>query len=240
MQFMEYNEMKEREECVFDTEEVNYKLKNHDEQLELIDNKFKSEEILFENQTIDGSDPMILSDFHEINGNLSYVFDQSIELSTDNMPYDITLYQNTDKTGQNFTFTKDMFSYNSSFSAWEAKYTDINQKDHYIYFNNDYNGENKIVVTYDVFSMFGYIGFKYIEIFKSSSVGSIVEYVEEQISTHTHNDYALKTEIPSIEGLATKEYVDSKLSNLSIIQITQAEYDALTTKDPNALYLITE
>ena len=38
--------------------------------------------------------------------------------------------------------------------------------------------------------------------------------------------------------LITKKYVDNKLSGLTIIKITQAEYDALETKDPNTLYLI--
>lgn len=39
---------------------------------------------------------------------------------------------------------------------------------------------------------------------------------------------------------ATKKYVDNKLAGLQIVQITQTEYDALTTKDPNTLYLIVE
>ena len=40
------------------------------------------------------------------------------------------------------------------------------------------------------------------------------------------------------KDLATKKYVDDKLANLQIVQITKAEYDALTTKDSNTLYLI--
>ena len=39
---------------------------------------------------------------------------------------------------------------------------------------------------------------------------------------------------------ATKKYVDDKFAGLQIAQITQAEYDALETKDPNTLYLIVE
>lgn len=42
------------------------------------------------------------------------------------------------------------------------------------------------------------------------------------------------------KDLTTKKYVDDKLANLQIVQITKAEYDALTTKDPNTLYLIIE
>ena len=38
--------------------------------------------------------------------------------------------------------------------------------------------------------------------------------------------------------LVTKKYVDDKFAGLQIAQITQAEYDALETKDPNTLYLI--
>ena len=44
--------------------------------------------------------------------------------------------------------------------------------------------------------------------------------------------------------LITKKYVDDQLNtslnNLKLRQITQAEYDALATKDPNTLYIITE
>lgn len=44
--------------------------------------------------------------------------------------------------------------------------------------------------------------------------------------------------------LTTKLYVDNaidnKLAGLTMIKITQAEYDALATKDPNTLYLIVE
>lgn len=40
------------------------------------------------------------------------------------------------------------------------------------------------------------------------------------------------------QKIATEDYVDNKLSGLTIIRITQAEYDALATKDPNTLYLI--
>ena len=42
----------------------------------------------------------------------------------------------------------------------------------------------------------------------------------------------------------TKDYIaqeiDNKLSGLTIVKITQAEYEALETKDPNTLYLIVE
>lgn len=44
----------------------------------------------------------------------------------------------------------------------------------------------------------------------------------------------------SLEGYATEDYVNSKIGNLSIKSLTQDEYDALTTKEENVLYLITE
>jgi len=37
---------------------------------------------------------------------------------------------------------------------------------------------------------------------------------------------------------ATKGYVDTHLGGLSFVALTQAEYDALATKDPNTLYII--
>ena len=38
---------------------------------------------------------------------------------------------------------------------------------------------------------------------------------------------------------ATKGYVDNRLGGLTLVSITQTAYDALATKDPNTLYVIT-
>lgn len=61
---------------------------------------------------------------------------------------------------------------------------------------------------------------------------------------HSYNDLTDKPTIPSIAGLATESYVDAKindrLNNLNIKTITQSEYDSLSNKDPNTLYLITD
>lgn len=57
------------------------------------------------------------------------------------------------------------------------------------------------------------------------------------ITTHTHSQYL--TEHQSLTGYATEEFVNNRLSSLQIVPITQADYDALATKDPNTLYLIT-
>lgn len=64
------------------------------------------------------------------------------------------------------------------------------------------------------------------------------------------NTKADKSEIPDLTGLATEEYVDNAIAAIgnggnaetvngfSIQRTTQAEYDALTTKDLNTLYII--
>ena len=57
------------------------------------------------------------------------------------------------------------------------------------------------------------------------------------VTTHTHSQYL--TEHQSLTGYATEEFVNNRLSSLQIVPITQADYDALATKDPNILYLIT-
>ena len=57
------------------------------------------------------------------------------------------------------------------------------------------------------------------------------------ITTHTHSQYL--TEHQSLTGYATEDYVNARISNIQIVPITQADYDALETKDPNTLYLIT-
>ena len=65
---------------------------------------------------------------------------------------------------------------------------------------------------------------------------------KSELFSGDYNDLSNKPNIPSIEGLATESYVDNKinevLSGLSITKVTQAEYDALTIKDPNTLYII--
>lgn len=61
---------------------------------------------------------------------------------------------------------------------------------------------------------------------------------------HSYNDLTDKPTIPSIAGLATESYVDAKindrLNSLNIKTITQSDYDSLSNKDPNTLYLITD
>lgn len=57
------------------------------------------------------------------------------------------------------------------------------------------------------------------------------------VITHTHSQYL--TEHQDLTGYATEDYVNSRITNLQIVPITQADYDALETKDPNTLYLIT-
>ena len=61
---------------------------------------------------------------------------------------------------------------------------------------------------------------------------------------HSYNDLTDKPTIPSIFGLATESYVDAKindsLNSLKIKTITQSDYDSLSNKDPNTLYLITD
>lgn len=61
---------------------------------------------------------------------------------------------------------------------------------------------------------------------------------------YSYNDLTDKPTIPSIVGLATESYVDAKindsLNSLKIKTITQSDYDSLSNKDPNTLYLITD
>ena len=54
-----------------------------------------------------------------------------------------------------------------------------------------------------------------------------------------------KSEIPSVDGLASETYVDEKIDvvnnkfdGITIKRITQVQYDALSTKDSNTLYII--
>ena len=41
------------------------------------------------------------------------------------------------------------------------------------------------------------------------------------------------------DGNESTNAIEKKIGNLSFVALTQAEYDALTTKDSNTLYLIT-
>ena len=42
------------------------------------------------------------------------------------------------------------------------------------------------------------------------------------------------------KDLVTKKYVDNKMANLSIVKISKTDFEALTTKDANTLYLVLE
>ena len=55
------------------------------------------------------------------------------------------------------------------------------------------------------------------------------------IPKHTHNyeEIENKPNIPSIEGLATKEYVDDNLGGKKLIYLTEAEYNALPEGEKN-------
>lgn len=61
---------------------------------------------------------------------------------------------------------------------------------------------------------------------------------------HTHSDYVTETELSNIinnidlSEYATKTYVDN--TKLKYVILTEAEYNALTTKDPNTFYCIEE
>lgn len=54
----------------------------------------------------------------------------------------------------------------------------------------------------------------------------------------SYNDLTDKPNIPSVQGLATEEFVNNMLSGLRLVQMTQSEYDALEVKDSNTLYII--
>lgn len=72
------------------------------------------------------------------------------------------------------------------------------------------------------------------------------EYVDNAIPSL--DDYATKEYVdnstPVMEGYATEEYVNnsisSALNNLSFVVLTKADYNALTTKNANTLYIIKE
>ena len=54
--------------------------------------------------------------------------------------------------------------------------------------------------------------------------------------TYSNTEY-----IPTNDAdVTTKKYVDDRLNNLNIKTVTQSEYDSLSTKEPNTLYLITD
>lgn len=66
----------------------------------------------------------------------------------------------------------------------------------------------------------------------------VSEWNNKSTFSGNYNDLTNKPTIPSIEGLATEEYVNNMLSGLRLIQMTQSEYDALEVKDSNTLYII--
>ena len=49
--------------------------------------------------------------------------------------------------------------------------------------------------------------------------------------THNYEEIENKPNIPNIEGLATKEYVNDKLGGKELIYLTVAEYEALSEEE---------
>lgn len=43
-----------------------------------------------------------------------------------------------------------------------------------------------------------------------------------------------------VSEIASKDYVSNLISSVKIVSVTQSEYDSLTTKEENTLYLITD
>ena len=78
-----------------------------------------------------------------------------------------------------------------------------------------------------------------INVIIDSVVADIVNAkVEEALANfvmpkHTHNyeEIENKPNIPNIEGLATKEYVNDKLGGKELIYLTVAEYEALSEEE---------
>lgn len=59
---------------------------------------------------------------------------------------------------------------------------------------------------------------------------------------YNNSNYRLLTGLydpQNAHDAATKGYVDTKLGSLTLVSLTQSAYDALATKDPNTLYIIT-
>ena len=59
---------------------------------------------------------------------------------------------------------------------------------------------------------------------------------------YTHEDLVFDNNNTSLsqklEDKASTEFVNNMLSGLRLVQITKAEYEALTEKDPSVLYII--
>jgi hypothetical protein len=66
------------------------------------------------------------------------------------------------------------------------------------------------------------------------SISNGIEYTP----TNDYNPATKKYVDDNLEDYASKEFVNNMLSGLRLVQMTKAEYEALTEKDPSVLYLI--
>ena len=103
------------------------------------------------------------------------------------------------------------------------------------------------------------------EIDKKTNDKLVTKADRSELFSKDYNDLTNKPEIPSIEGLATEEFVNNlnndvvenineinteletkastefvntTLDGLRLVQITKEDYDALETKDPSTLYIV--
>ena len=72
-----------------------------------------------------------------------------------------------------------------------------------------------------------------------SEIPDVSDFVTKDELPDT-SDFALKSEIPDTSNLATKDELPDLTGYSKTMLLTQADYDALETKDANTLYLIEE
>lgn len=77
---------------------------------------------------------------------------------------------------------------------------------------------------------------------KASQKGQFDVSTGNLVAGYNNTKYRLLTGLydpQSAHDAATKDYVDTKTGGLTLLSISQTDYDALATKDPNTLYIIT-
>ena len=111
-----------------------------------VDNKFASEEIIFEGQS---NDPLVLFDYYTHvpidDGMAFWVIDKTLEINSTYNPYTVEI-SGCQPSSLNGTYGPELFTYNSTYDMWECN---LGNGFKIQLGNTEYQGSNKMIVSWD-------------------------------------------------------------------------------------------
>ena len=193
---------------------------------EYVNNKLISTTVYLDEDITDTTSTMTYKDEYS-----AYTFNKlDIASIIDGLELKIKVVNNqSDTVGKTLTF-KD-FVYDSTLEAYSAYYNENDSTDTgdkvYITNNND-----KTIIVYSTEIMFAGL-WKHVKLCRDE------DKYAKKTDIHTHANKDVLDTITAEKVAQWDKNAGGSTSGINIVTISQSDYDALATKDPNTLYLIT-